>query len=175
MVSGDHHDLAGRQGQEGGGTQVDFGVRFVMTEEFGRENTVPGKMGVLGHLSEERKIAIGQRSDEEFLFETEEGGDSAGPRAEAMPDAIEMVDLSGRPVGYAITRKQIEENLTVEVIEWSPGEFAAADAIHGGSISGAPVKSKAGPIDRETEAAIESLAFASDRAVPVDNCAEDIE
>jgi hypothetical protein len=129
----------------------------------------------LSHVGEQRDVAVGEGGDDVPVLELGQTGARIGPGPQAVPDAVQVVDvLPGEPAqGKAL--EQVVEDHAVQRVDLRPRQLARAHARHGGPVAGAPAVGERRPVHLELLAAAERLALADDRAAPVDHRAEHVE
>src|SRR5262245_26768899 len=175
VVGGDHHALAGRQPQELGSCPVALGLRFVVPRHLGAEDRVPRKPAVLGHVHHEGHVAVRERGQHELPLQACEPGHRVGPGIEAVPGAIEVIDLGLRKTLDAELGQELVEALPVEVVELGPRPAAATHLVHRRLVEPAPRVGELGPVEAEPLRLAERLAFPDEAQPPVDHRAEDVE
>src|SRR5437879_6101009 len=175
VVGGDHHALAGRQPEERGGRQIRLGLGLVVPRDLRPQDGVPRQPAVLGHVHDQRDVAVRERREDVLLLEPREPGHAVGPGIEAVPGPIEMVDLSVRQPLDGELRQELLEALAMEVVELRPRALAAPHLVHRRLIEAPPRVGELGPVHREALRLPESLALADEARSPVDDGAEDVE
>ena len=170
-----HHQLSGGQAQQACGAQIDLGVGLVMAEQLGRQHAVPGQAAGLGHVDQQRHIAIGERGQGVALAQPGQAGHAVGPGLKAVPGAVELVALGLVQRGQAETRQQVVQGLAVLAVDVGPGLLTAPHPAHRRLVAGAPGIGQRWPVGGQAEAGLQRLALADQRAAPIDHGAEDVE
>jgi len=79
VVRGGEHDLAGAEIEDVGSPGVRLGLGFVGTGDVGADDDVPRQAGPFGHVCQQRKVGVGQRSDQVTGPQVRQAGDAVGP------------------------------------------------------------------------------------------------
>src|SRR5690606_14219961 len=98
-----------------------------------------------------------------------------GPRHQAVPGAIEMLQLLFAQPGQGELFDQLVQHHAMQVVQLGPGQLAAAYPIQRGTIAGTPAVRKLAPIDVITFALSQQLSSADNRSTPVHHRAEYVE
>src|SRR5262249_30285133 len=138
VVSSDHHALLGLQAKRLGRDRVGLGLRLVVMRWLGSEHGVPWQSGPLRHVDDQRDVAVRARGEDEAATQPGQSGNGVGPRVEAMPGAIQVVDLRFTEALDAELDEQTIEAHAVEIVELGPGQLALADAREHGLVETAP-------------------------------------
>ena len=171
----DHHRFFRPCSEQRSPTQVGLRVRFVVVEELRGQDAVPRQPAVLGHLGKERHVAVGQCRDDEFLFQAFQSAHRIGPGPQTVPDAVEVIHVGfGQPCDPE-AREDLLQDQPMQPVDVHPRQIAAADAVHGWPVSGAPRVSERCCVQLEPAFGGECLGFADDAAAPVDDRAEHVE
>jgi hypothetical protein len=118
-----HHHFFGLQLQQAGGGEVCFAIGLVMPGQLGGKNQVPGNTSVLGHVGEQRYVAVRQRRDHIPLLQARKTGDGIGPWLQAVPDAVSVVlFFFGKAVDVKLP-EQVFEQCAMQMVEVGPGHF----------------------------------------------------
>src|SRR5690606_16597949 len=92
-----------------------------------------------------------------------------------MPDVVEMIPVLLRQTPQAEIREDLVEDDPVQLIDGEPGELPVPHPVHRRAISPSPGIRKPRPVDIRAPRTGEELAFANDRAAPIDHRPEDVE
>src|SRR2546426_9016005 len=163
IVGGDHHALGGCEPEERGRGQIGLGLRLVVPRDLGAEDGVPGKPPVLGHVHDQRDVAVRERGENELLLEARQARHRVGPGVEAVPGAGQGGGLGPREAPDAALDQQLIEALAVEVVELRPRAPAAPHLVHRRLVESAPPVGEPGPVRAEAFRLPERLAFSEDR------------
>ena len=174
-VRGDHHDGARLDVPELRSHQIGFAIRLVALHDLGREYGVPGQARLLGHVGQQRHVAVRQRRNDEFLLEPRETLNRVRPRLEPMPHVVQVPLLFLGQVLDLVLDEQLVEDHAVQRVELRPGQVALAHAVHRRAVAPAPRVGELRPVDGQPLRLAEALAFRNQRPAPVDDRAEGIE
>ena len=86
-----HHHRSRRKPQGLRAAQIDLRLRLVGSRDLCSQNRVPGQTGALGHVHQERDVAVRVRRDDVAALQMDEALDHVRPRVEAVPGAGEIV------------------------------------------------------------------------------------
>jgi hypothetical protein len=175
VVGGHHHDLRGRQVELPTHTEVGVRVRLVALEVLGREDQVPGQTGALGHVRQQRDVAVGQRADQVAPLQPRQAGHAVGPRVQAVPGAVDVRALRRRHASQAEHRQQLAQAFVVQRVERPEADLAAAHALHLRLVARAPQVGQAQPVGVQPLRRPPGAEVARDAAAPVDHGAEGVE
>ncbi len=92
----DHHALLRCQTEEIGGALVGFWLRLVGARYLGAQHGIPGQARALGHVHQQRYVAIGEGGEDVFALEPRQPFDRVGPGIEAVPGVVQIGDLGFR-------------------------------------------------------------------------------
>src|SRR4029453_16150784 len=113
---------------------------------------------VLGHVHDQRDVAVRERREDELLLEARETGHRSGPRIEAMPRPVQVIDLGFREPLDRELRQQLVEALAVQIVELRPLAAVIALLVHRRLIQTAPGIGELGPFYVEPLLLAERLA-----------------
>src|SRR5207245_338604 len=139
------------------------------------EDRVPREPGTLGHVHQERDVAVRERRENELPLEAHEPRYGIGPRVEAVPGAVQVVDLRLGESGDAEPDEELIERHPVEIVELGPRHRAAPHLLQHGLVEAAPRVSERCPADLQALGAPERLTLADQARPPVNDGAEDVE
>src|SRR5260221_171132 len=110
-----------------------------------------------------RDIAVGERGDDVARAQPIQAGDRIGPRHQAVPGAVQMIDLRLAESLDTELLEQAVQDRAVQQVDVLPAARAFRHAVHRGTVSGAPGIGEGGPVDLQAFGRSEQLAFADDR------------
>ena len=174
-MGGDHHALLGLEAQQVGRGQVGLGVGLVVPGQLGRQHRVPRDARVLRHVDEQGHVAVRQRRQHVAPLQPRQPLDGVGPRGQAVPGAVQVVELLLGQALEPVLRDQLVEDHPVQVVDLRPPQLAPPHAAHRGAVAAPPVVGERGPVGLDALAAPDRLALPGDARPPVDHRAEDVE
>src|SRR5437899_9767979 len=175
VVGGDHHALARCEPEERGRRQIGLGLGLVVPRDLRAEDGVPRESPVLGHIHDQRDVAVRERRENELLLEARQAGHGVGPGVEAVPGAVQVVDLGLRETLDTELDQKLVEALAVEVVELRPRAMAAAHLVHRWLVEAAPRVGELGPVHAEALRLPKGLALPDEARPPVHHRAEDVQ
>src|SRR5215472_1374969 len=175
VVRRHHHALPGLEVEERGAAVVGFRLRLVRVGDLGTEDHVPRQAGMFGHVHHQRDIAVRQRRDDEFALETGEALDRVRPWGEAVPGAVEVVDIRFAKTGDPELLQQLDQILAVKVVELDPRALALTHAVHRRLIARSPPVGEGMPVLVVPPRCEAALRLAGDTVAPIHHCPEYIE
>src|SRR5439155_21163264 len=130
VVRRDQRALIRLEPEHGRRAEVTARLRLVEARDLRAENRIPRQSRALGHVDQERHVAVGQRGEDVLALEPREARHGIGPRIEAMPGAVEIVEVSGHHALDAELSDDLAQALPVEVVELGPSALAASHFLH---------------------------------------------
>ncbi len=119
-MRGDEHERLRRHAEQVGAAEVGLPVRLVVVEQFGGDHAVPRQTGPLGHVDQQRHVAVGKRCDGELFLQPRQSGHGVRPRVEPVPRPVELVDLAVAHRHDPGAVEEIVEDHAVQVVDSRP-------------------------------------------------------
>src|SRR5262249_24434244 len=120
-------------------------------------------------------IAVRKGRDNVLALQPGKAIDAIGPAVEAMPGAIEVVELRLAQADDAELRQQCDEVLAMQIVELRPRALAAAHLGHRRLIARPPAVGKIVPVEGITLGCQRRLRLAGDAVAPIYHGAEHVE
>ena len=175
VVGGAQHHLVRLEIHAVDHAEIGFGVGLVVVEGLAREAVVPRDAAVLGHVDQERHVAVAEGRHDVLLLHHADALDRIGPRPELVPEMRELPRALLAGMLQVALLQQHLEGFLVQVVDAGPRQLALAHARHLRLVEAAPVVGEAGPVGFESVFLAELGQVLDQAAAPVDHRAEHVE
>ncbi len=127
------HHFARIEAEYGGRLPVGIRVRLVLLADVRAEDHVPWKPRCLGHVQEERGVAVGQRADDEAPPDLADSFYAVGPRRQEAPGTGQRLQFFQREAirSDAMRAQHRIQVFPVQRVEGYIGPLTRAHAFHG--------------------------------------------
>ena len=175
VMSRCHHYLSGLQIKQAANTEVCFRVGFIVAEQVGTEDQVPGQPGMLCHVRKQRDVTVRKRGDGESPLEARQAGDGIRPGIEAMPAKGDIAQIG---FSQTLDRELLDQPVqrsAMQAVKFGPATLATVYAVHGRVIGGPPCVDESHPVGHNSTLLAEAGQCRDKTTAPVDHRAEGVE
>ena len=130
---------------------------------------------MLGHVGEQRHVAVGQGGDDEPLLQAGEARGRVGPGIKTVPGQVEVGLLLAGEAGDAHFLQKLLQGHAVQGIQLCPWKLPLAHLVHEGAVLAAPPVGEALPVRLQSLGLSQAADLGGYTGAPVHHGAEYVE